>query len=122
MVVLSIDERVTKINETPLLSDQTPLIFYDSELCLATSDGSLSSVVLASHMNLPTVEPKDQLKTFIQLRRFDDAFQLCKEINKPEEWESLGKAAIADLDVNFGKFKLIVPAIDQRTHSIFPLF
>lgn len=60
-------------------------------------------------MNLPTVAPKDQLKTLIQLRRYEDAFILCKSIDKPDEWNMLGKAAIADLDIAFGKrFFLLV--------------
>lgn len=92
-----------KISETPVLSDQTPLILYDSELCLATSDGNLSTIVLTSHLNLPSVESKDQLKTFIEMRKFDDAWHLCKTMNKPDAWKELGKAAITELDINFGK-------------------
>lgn len=92
-----------KISETPVLSDQMPLILYDSEMCLATSDGNLSTVVLTSHLNLPSVETKDQLRTFIDMRRFDDAWHLCKTMNKPEVWQELGMAAIAELDINFGK-------------------
>lgn len=90
-----------------MLSDQTPLILYDSELCLATSDGSLSSVVMTSHLNLPTVEPKDQLKMLIQMRKFEDAWQLCKSMDRLDEWDVLGRAAIADLDIFFGSFLTI---------------
>ena len=92
-----------KISETPVLSNQSPLILYDSELCLATNDGNLSTVVLTSHLNLPSIETKDQLKTFIDMRRFDDAWHLCKTMNKPEVWQELGNAAIAELDITFGK-------------------
>lgn len=103
MLIISSDKHIMKISETPVLSDQTPLILYDSELCLATNDGTLSTVVLTSHLNLPSIETKDQLKTFIDMRRFDDAWHLCKTMNKPEIWQELGKAAIAELDINFGK-------------------
>lgn len=92
-----------KISETPVLSDQMPLILYDNELCLATNDGNLSTVVLTSHLNLPTIETKDQLKTLIEMRRFNDAWHLCKSMNRPDVWHDLGKAAIAELDLNFGK-------------------
>lgn len=97
-----IDKHVMKISETPVLSDQTPLILYDSELCLATSDGNLSTVVLTSHLNLPTIETKDQLKMLIDMRRFEDAWHLCKSMNRPDVWHDLGKAAISELDINFG--------------------
>lgn len=93
-----------KISETSILSDQTPLLLCDSELCLATSDGNLSTVVLTSHLNRATVETKSQIKTFIDMRRFDDAWHLCKSINRPDIWYELGKAAIAELDINFGTF------------------
>lgn len=98
-----IDRHVMKISETPILSEQTPLILYDSELCLATNDGSLSTIVLTSHLNLPSIETKDQLKTLIEMRRFDDAWHLCKSMNRPDIWQHLGQAAIAELDINFGK-------------------
>lgn len=93
-----------KISETPVLSDQTPLLLYDSELCLATNDGNLSTIVLTSHLNLPSVETNDQIKLFIDMRRFEDAWHLCKNMNQTEVWHDLGKAAIAELDINFGKF------------------
>lgn len=96
------DKQVVKICETAVLSDQIPLLLYDSDLCLATSDGSLSSVVMTSHLNLPSVEPKDQLNTFIQMRKFNHAWQLCRTIDRPEQWNVLGRAAIADLDIYFG--------------------
>lgn len=92
-----------KISETPVLSDQTPLILYDSEICLATNDGNLSTIVLTSHLNLPSIESKDQLKTFIEMRKFNDAWQLCKTLNKPDSWNQLGKAAITELDIAFGE-------------------
>lgn len=94
-----------KISETPVLSNQSPLILYDCELCLATNDGNISTVVLTSHLNLPSIETKDQLKTFIDMRRFDDAWHLCKTMNKPEVWQELGNAAVAELDITFGEAK-----------------
>lgn len=101
--IFALDKHVMKISETPVLSDQMPLLLYDSELCLATTDGNLSTVVLTSHLNLPSVETKDQIKTFIDMRRFDDAWHLCKTTNQTDMWLQLGKAAIAELDINFGE-------------------
>lgn len=88
-----------------MLSNQTPSILYDSELCLATNDGSLSSIIMTSHLNLPTIESKNQLKTFIQMRKLEDAWHLCKTIEGNEEWNILGRAAITDLDIPFGMMK-----------------
>lgn len=77
-------------------------MLYDGELCLATNDGNLSSIMLKTHINSPSTELKDQLKVLIELRKFHDALEVCKVINLPEEWEKLGKAAISDLEISFG--------------------
>lgn len=92
-----------KVGETTLLTDQTPLMLCDGELCLNTNSGRLSSLTLSTHMNSPTIDLKDQLKTFIKLRKFSDAGEICRATNTNENWKTLGEAAIADLDIPYGK-------------------
>lgn len=99
-----------------------PLLLCDSDLCLATSDGNLSTVVLTSHLNRATVETKSQIKTFIDMRRFDDAWHLCKSVNRSDIWYELGKAAIAELDINFGKFLFCHNQIKCTSFAIMSMF
>lgn len=88
------------------MSDQKPIMLYDGDLCLATSDGALSSITLKSHIHSPTVEPKDQLKVLIKLRKYFDAWEMCKLIDSPDNWNELGMAAVADLNITFGKCEM----------------
>lgn len=74
----------------------------DGDISLATSDGNLSSMPLKSHINSPTVELKDQLQLMIKLRKFNDAWEVCKSIGNDESWNNLGIAAISDLNIPFG--------------------
>lgn len=96
------DKHVTKIDETPLLADQVPVMLFDGELYLSTNSGKLTSTTLKSHVNSPNVEVKDQFKVLINLRKYTAAWELCKIINQPEYWNELGHAAISDLEVLFG--------------------
>lgn len=100
----SADKYIVKFGETAMLSDQTPLSLHNSEISIATSAGNLSSVVLSSHSSLSSDTPADQLKMFIQMRKFDDAWRICKTINDASAWNELGNAAISELDINFGKY------------------
>lgn len=90
----------------PILSDQTPLQLYNNDISIATSDGSLSSVVLASHINISSDKPIEQFKLFLQMRKLNDAWRICKSINKPNVWDELGRAAISQLEIDFGKCHL----------------
>lgn len=94
---------VVNVGETPLLSDQMPILLFDGDLCLATSSGNLSSTTLKTRINSPTVELKEQLKVLIKLRKFDDAWEVCKAIASNECWTELGLAAISDLNIAFGE-------------------
>lgn len=96
---------MTKVGETALLSDQYPLMLCDGELCLNTSTGKLSTLTLSTHINSPTRDLELQLRTFINLRKMADAWEICKVLNATDDWMTLGRAAISDLDIPFGKLK-----------------
>lgn len=44
------------------------------------------------------------IEKLIQLRRFADAWLFCDAVDEESMWRKLGEAAIADLDVEFGRF------------------
>lgn len=96
-------KHVVKVGETPLLSDQLPLLLYDGDLSVTSGNGKLSSITLSTHVNSPTLSHESQLKILMDLRKYSEAFTLCKEIADYNEWIKLGNAAIADLEIRFGK-------------------
>ncbi|KAG4079385.1 hypothetical protein HA402_008077 [Bradysia odoriphaga] len=92
---------VEKIGETLLVIDQHPLMLFDGDLSLSSSSGKLSSITLSTHLYSGIVEPKIQVDNLIRLRKFTDAWELCKMIDDKEMWMKLASSAIADLDVPF---------------------
>lgn len=59
----------------------------------------MSTITLSTHKSLPTAVPGDQLTTFLKLRKFLEAWEVCKQMNSSDEWQRFGRAAVADLDV-----------------------
>lgn len=92
---------IEKVGETKLLSDQQPLLLYDGELCLGSSGGKVTSLTLATHKNSPDTKFEQQLELALSLRRTLECWQLCKVSDKREHWETIGKAALHDLDITF---------------------
>uniref|UniRef100_A0A182PEV0 Uncharacterized protein n=1 Tax=Anopheles epiroticus TaxID=199890 RepID=A0A182PEV0_9DIPT len=92
---------VEKVGTTSLISEQTPLMLYDGDLCLHGSGGKLTSIVLDTHANKPGRDVKEQLRTTKLMRKYADAWELCKLMNDVDEWRDLGMAAIADLNISF---------------------
>ncbi|XP_058063715.1 WD repeat-containing protein 19 [Anopheles bellator] len=89
------------VGTTSLISDQRPLLLYDGDLCLHGSAGKLTSILLDTHANKPGRDVKEQLRTAKMLRKYADAWELCKLLNDDDEWKQLGMMAIADLNVSF---------------------
>ncbi|XP_049544255.1 WD repeat-containing protein 19 [Anopheles darlingi] len=92
---------VERVGTTSLISDQRPLLLYDGDLCLHSSAGKLTSIVLDTHANKPGRDVKEQLRTTKLMRKYADAWELCKLLNDDEEWKDLGLLAISDLNVSF---------------------
>lgn len=94
-------KQVENIGETLLVTDQHPLMLFDGDLSLGSSSGKLSSITLSTHLYSGVIEPKTQVDNLIRLRKFNDAWELCKMIDDKEMWNKLGSAAISDLDIPF---------------------
>lgn len=94
-----------------MLSDQKPILFYNGDVSLATNDGNLSSLTLKSHITSPTVDLKDQLQLMIKLKKYNDAWDICKSIGNDENWNDLGMAAISDLNIAFGNIAIKMKTI-----------
>ena len=46
--------------------------------------------------------------------RFKSAWECCKRLNKRENWEALGMAALSALDLDYGTEKLILFKFDWK--------
>lgn len=95
-------KHVIKVGETNLLLEQIPLVLCDGELCLNTNTGKLSTITLTTHINAPGVDLTTQLQTCLNLRKFLDAWEICKKLNTMDGWITLGNAAVTDLDIPIG--------------------
>ena len=92
---------VRRIGETKLMSDHIPLMIYDGDLCLQNC-GKLTTIGLDTHKMSSLMEPDEQLKQFMGLQKYQDAFDLCKTLNdKDELWNVLGCLCVNDLEINF---------------------
>ncbi|XP_055600777.1 WD repeat-containing protein 19 [Uranotaenia lowii] len=94
-------KKVEKVGVTSLISDQIPLMLYNGELCLHGSGGRLTNIVLDTHANKPGQDAKEQLRSVIKMRKFNEAWELCNLIGDEAEWKRLGQAAIMDLNIVF---------------------
>jgi WD repeat-containing protein 19 len=97
-------KQVKEVGQTEILSDQQPVMLYDGDLCLHGSTGKLASMTLSTHKNDPTATFDQQLALLIALQKFDVAFELCRQDSDGDKaWRTLGEAAIANLNIDFGK-------------------
>lgn len=92
---------IEKVGSFPINSDQTPILLHDGELCFALSGGKLSASRLATHY-FNGVDDAEQLKNFKVLRRYDEAWKLCKKMDdQDKQWRLLALQAIEDLNLDF---------------------
>lgn len=92
---------VRKIGDTKLLSDQTPLMLYDGDLCLTSQGGKLTSITLDTHKNIPSANPGNQLRSLVSLQKYQDAWEFCKVLNESENWQTFGECCINDLEIGY---------------------
>lgn len=92
---------IQKIGQTKLLSDQLPLMLYDGDVCINSGGSRVNSITLSTHKNNPSMSLEEQMEVNLNLRRWSSCWDLCKTMNRAEQWEKLGKMAISDTDIQF---------------------
>ncbi|KAI1887644.1 hypothetical protein AGOR_G00192430 [Albula goreensis] len=91
---------------TKLPFSHKPLLLYNGELTCQTQSGKTSSVVLSTHSFLDG-SWKDQgpaelarlLTQALMLKRFSEAWDLCKALNNADSWAELGRACMHHMEV-----------------------
>ncbi|KAJ8281320.1 hypothetical protein GJAV_G00066160 [Gymnothorax javanicus] len=91
---------------TKLPFSHKPLLLYNGELTCQTPSGKTSSVTLATHgflqggwKELPTADLLRMLPQALMLKRFSEAWELCKALNSPDSWAELGRACLHHMEV-----------------------
>ncbi|CAB1425479.1 unnamed protein product [Pleuronectes platessa] len=101
--------RVVLVGSTTLLFSQKPLLLYNGALTCQTASGKTSEVALSTHSflrhspNTSTDLPPEfskQLTQALMLKRFHEAWDLCKSAGSDADWAELGKTCLLHMDVD----------------------
>ncbi|XP_027691770.1 WD repeat-containing protein 19 isoform X2 [Vombatus ursinus] len=86
---------------------QKPLLLYNGELTCQTQSGKTNNIYLNTHNFLGSLkdpepnELKEMLTQALMLKRFSDAWELCKILNDQDTWNELARACLHHTEVEF---------------------
>ncbi|CAH2300032.1 WD repeat-containing 19 isoform X1 [Pelobates cultripes] len=92
---------------TKLPFSHNPVLLHNGELTCQTQSGILSNIYLTTHSfisSLTDAAPSDLKKMLTQtlmLRRFSDAWEVCKLLDDQASWNELARACLHHMDVEF---------------------
>ncbi|XP_045690432.1 WD repeat-containing protein 19 isoform X2 [Phyllostomus hastatus] len=84
-----------------------PLLLYNGELTCQTQSGKVNNIYLGTHgflHSLKDVGPKELRQMLTQtllLKRFSDAWEMCRLLNDPAAWDELATACLHHMEVEF---------------------
>jgi len=93
---------VTHIGQSAVATGSIPILLHNGTVVSQQKGGEVSKTVLDTHHNLVVKKPGTEdlaLEAALSLLRFDDAWDICKQINSPKSWETLSVAALHHLDI-----------------------
>ncbi|XP_068924476.1 WD repeat-containing protein 19 isoform X2 [Petaurus breviceps papuanus] len=86
---------------------QKPLLLYNGELTCQTQSGKTNNIYLNTHDFLGSLkdpepsELKQMLTQALMLKRFSDAWEICKILNDQDTWNELARACLHHMEVEF---------------------
>ncbi|MGH0157160.1 UNVERIFIED_CONTAM: hypothetical protein FKN15_033128 [Acipenser sinensis] len=92
---------------TKLPYSHKPLLLYNGELTCQTLSGKTNNIILSTHSFMSSVKDSgnsDQTRMLTQtlmLKRFTEAWELCKVLNDHSAWTELGRACLHHMEVEF---------------------
>ena len=98
---------VSQLGTTKIPQGQHPVLLFNGELSLQTQSGKLVKLVLSTHdipNNVGDFKPdemRELLRKNLALGRFSNGWAICEILAEPEAWETLAKAALEKLEVDF---------------------
>ncbi|XP_020847251.1 WD repeat-containing protein 19 isoform X2 [Phascolarctos cinereus] len=99
--------RVILAGGTKVPFSQKPLLLYNGELTCQTQSGKTNNIYLNTHNFLGSLkdpepnELKQMLTQALMLKRFSDAWELCKILNDQDTWNELARACLHHMEVEF---------------------
>ncbi|XP_053433509.1 WD repeat-containing protein 19 isoform X4 [Nycticebus coucang] len=84
-----------------------PLLLYNGELTCQTQSGKINNIYLSTHSFLENLKGKgpDELRQLLSqtlmLKRFSDAWQICRSLNDQTSWKELARACLHHMEVEF---------------------
>ncbi|XP_036618228.1 WD repeat-containing protein 19 [Trichosurus vulpecula] len=84
-----------------------PLLLYNGELTCQTQSGKTNNIYLNTHNFLGSLkdpepsELKQMLTQALMLKRFSDAWELCKILSDQDTWNELARACLHHMEVEF---------------------
>ncbi|XP_075857300.1 WD repeat-containing protein 19 isoform X4 [Microcebus murinus] len=84
-----------------------PLLLYNGELTCQTQSGKINSIYLSTHSFLNSLKDKgpnelrQMLAQTLMLKRFSDAWEMCRILNDGAAWNELARACLHHMEVDF---------------------
>uniref|UniRef100_A0A8C8ZT34 WD repeat-containing protein 19 n=1 Tax=Prolemur simus TaxID=1328070 RepID=A0A8C8ZT34_PROSS len=84
-----------------------PLLLYNGELTCQTQSGKINSIYLSTHSFLHSLKDKgpnelrQMLAQTLMLKRFSDAWEMCRILNDGAAWNELARACLHHMEVEF---------------------
>nr|XP_045017612.1 WD repeat-containing protein 19 isoform X2 [Jaculus jaculus] len=92
---------------TKLPFSHKPLLLYNGELTCQTQSGKINAIYLSTHSFLDSIKDatiadlRHMLTKALLLKRFPDAWEICKILNDREAWNELAKSCLHHMEVEF---------------------
>ncbi|XP_015684513.1 WD repeat-containing protein 19-like, partial [Protobothrops mucrosquamatus] len=99
--------KVVLAGTTKVPYSHKPLLLYNGELTCQTHSGKTNNILLNTHTFLGMLKDRgcDELKQMLTqtllLKRFSEAWEICKCLNQPLGWNELGEACLHHMEVDF---------------------
>ncbi|XP_015683891.1 WD repeat-containing protein 19, partial [Protobothrops mucrosquamatus] len=99
--------KVVLAGTTKVPYSHKPLLLYNGELTCQTHSGKTNNILLNTHTFLGMLKDRgcDELKQMLTqtllLKRFSEAWEICKCLNQPSGWNELGEACLHHMEVDF---------------------
>uniref|UniRef100_A0A8C6ZUB4 WD repeat domain 19 n=1 Tax=Nothoprocta perdicaria TaxID=30464 RepID=A0A8C6ZUB4_NOTPE len=99
--------KVILAGSTEVPFSHKPLLLYNGELTCQTQSGKTNSICLSTHSFLGNLkdfgrnELTKMLTQTLMLKRFSEAWEVCKLLNDQSGWNELGRACLHHMEVDF---------------------
>ncbi|NXA79906.1 WDR19 protein, partial [Thryothorus ludovicianus] len=99
--------RIILAGGTEVPYSHKPLLLYNGELTCQTQSGKTNNIYLSTHSflgNLKDFGPdmlRQMLTQALMLKRFSEAWEVCRLLNDQSCWNELGKACLHHMEVDF---------------------